>query len=97
MAQIVVTADELDQTAAKLDAGASDVLNQFQQLKAAVDNLVAGGWQGTASQSYEETYTKWNSGAQQVHDALTQISTMLKGAANTYRDTEQSLTSQLKS
>jgi WXG100 family type VII secretion target len=96
MAQIVVTADELDSVSNRLQAGADDVMQQFQQLKAAVDNLVAGGWQGTASQSYEETYTKWNTGATQVHDALIQISQMLHSAATVYRDTETSLTNQLK-
>jgi WXG100 family type VII secretion target len=96
MAQIVVTADELDNVANQLNNGASDVLQQFNVLKSAVDNLVSGGWQGSASQSYQETYTQWNQGAQQVHEALTQISQMLHGAATTYRDTEASLTSQLK-
>ncbi|MGA2875198.1 MAG: WXG100 family type VII secretion target [Nitrososphaerales archaeon] len=96
MAQIVVTADELDNVASQLTNGAADVLQQFNTLKAAVENLVSGGWQGTASQSYQETYTQWNQGAQQVHQALEQISQMLRGAATTYRDTEASLTSQLK-
>lgn len=96
MAQIVVTADELDNVASQLNNGASDVLQQFNVLKAAVENLVSGGWQGSASQAYQDTYTRWNQGAQQVHDALLQISQMLHGAANTYRETEASLTSQLK-
>lgn len=95
MAQIVVTADELDSVAGRLATGAEDVLQQFGQLKAAVDNLVSAGWQGSASQAYQETYSQWNSGAQQVHDALTQISQMLHSAATTYRDTEARLTSQL--
>lgn len=97
MARIVVTADELDSVATQLSNGAEQVLQQFSQLRGAVDNLVAAGWQGTASQAYEETYTRWNQGATQVHLALTEISTMLRGAATTYRDTEQSLTNQLRS
>ena len=95
MAQIVVTADELDSVASRLTSGAEDVLQQFNQLKAAVDNLVAAGWQGTASQAYQETYSQWNAGAQQVHNALEQISQMLHSAATTYRDTEARLTSEL--
>ena len=95
MAQIVVTADELDNVASQLNAGAEEVMQQFNQLRGAVDNLVSAGWQGTASQAYQETYTQWNSGAQQVHEALTQISQMLRSAATTYRETEARLTSQL--
>jgi WXG100 family type VII secretion target len=95
MAQIVVTADELDSVASQLANGAADVLQQFNTLKSAVENLVSGGWQGSASQAYHDTYQQWNQGATQVHDALNSISQMLHSAAGVYRDTEAQLTSKL--
>jgi WXG100 family type VII secretion target len=96
MAQIVVTAEDLNRTAGQLTAGAADVMQQFNQLKSYVDQLVAAGWQGTASRAYDETYQQWHSGTQHVHDALTSLAHMLTSAAQIYSQTESALTSQLK-
>jgi WXG100 family type VII secretion target len=97
VAQIVVTADELDSVASQLAQGADQVMQQFNLLKGKLDGLVSSGWQGSASAAYQNTYDEWNKGATQVQQALESLATMLKGAATTYRSTEEALTNQLKS
>jgi WXG100 family type VII secretion target len=93
---VKVTFEDLQSTAQSLSTGAGHINDELNQLKAKVEALIGNGWEGAASTSFHDLYTKWQSGATQVHDALDGISQMLGAAAKTYQETETQLASQMR-
>jgi WXG100 family type VII secretion target len=93
---VKVTFEDLQATSQSLDSGATNINDQLATLKSQVDSLIGNGWQGAASDAFNELYAGWQRGATQVHESLLGISKMLADAAKTYQDTEAQLSSQLR-
>jgi WXG100 family type VII secretion target len=88
MGTIKVTAEELEQLSTRLGAGASSIQEQLDSLRNSVAPLVGGDWAGTASDRFNALWTEWQSGARQIHEALTGLSSLLQGAGQAYAQTE---------
>jgi early secretory antigenic target protein ESAT-6 len=93
MAFIKVTAEELSSTASALNSAAAQIEAENAQAMSRVQALVGAGWQGAASGAFETAFANWNRGAEQVQQALAQISSQLNTAASTYDSAEQQIAS----
>lgn len=96
MATIKVTSEQLSTVASQLAAGSNEVESQLSTMKGQVAGLVDADWGGAASDSFRDLWDKWNSGANQLHEALEGIHQMLSSAANAYQETEDKLAQQLR-
>lgn len=91
MSTIKVTADELRQLAGSIQQGAGNIQGESDRLLKQVQGLVGQGWEGAASQSFNDLFAKWNSSATQLQQALDGIHKLLAGAADTYDQTEAAI------
>lgn len=96
MPAIKVTSEQLQSVSSQLASGSQEVSQQLDTMRARVQGLVDADWNGAASDSFHELYTKWNTGAMQVKEALDGISQMLAKAGQTYQQTEDQLAQQLR-
>ena len=96
MAVIKVTSEQLDAVSRQLDSGREDVSQQLASMESQVKALVDADWQGAASSSFRDMWDQWHNGANQVKEALAGISRLLAQAADTYRETEDKLSSQMR-
>ncbi len=86
-----VTFEELTSTASQLNAAATNIQTESQNAQSKVQALVGAGWEGAASAQFEALMQKWNSGAVQIEQALTEISQLLSKASSTYQQTEDAV------
>jgi WXG100 family type VII secretion target len=91
MTQIRVTPEELENISSQLNNKAGTVSDQITQATAMITNLVSQGWAGSASSQFNEIWSKWDTGAKQIHQAMLDMSTYLKSAAGAYRDVDEQL------
>jgi WXG100 family type VII secretion target len=91
MAVIKVSAEDVQGTASNLAAGHQTLTETHTQLCSQVQALVDGGWQGAASNSFHESWQKYNAGANQMFSALADIHQGMTATANTYAETEAKL------
>ena len=96
MPAIKVTSEELHSVSSQLKSGSEEVMQRLSSMKSKVDSLLHSDWAGAASISFKQNYDKWNSGAQQVKQALDGIAQLLGQAAQTYQETEDKLSQQLR-
>jgi WXG100 family type VII secretion target len=73
MGFIKVTAEDLLGVAGQLTAAASAIDGENARAVGQVNGLVGAGWEGAASAQFDALFTQWKSGADQVHNALSQI------------------------
>jgi len=92
MATIKVTSDELHATSAQLKTAAEQIKATSEQARGQVLAL-QGTWAGTANSAFEQAFTSWKTGADQVDQALQRISELLNNAAQQYESTEGNITS----
>ena len=92
MAQTSVTSESLTAVAQQLTQGASSIETQLANLKSLVQGLVAGDWQGGASQAFAELYEQWDAAGLQLKESLEGISTQLTSAAVSYDESENNIT-----
>lgn len=92
MAQTSVTSESLTAVAQQLTQGASSIETQLANLKSLVQGLVAGDWQGGASQAFAELYEQWDAAGLQLKESLEGISTQLTSAAISYDESENNIT-----
>jgi WXG100 family type VII secretion target len=91
MTQIRVTPEELEALSSKINGNGTIVSEQIQNATAAVQDLVNQGWGGAASAQFDAIWREWANGAQQIQEAMMNMSTYLNKAATTYRDTDNQL------
>lgn len=91
MGYVKVTSEELQGVAGQLNSTAAAIDSENAGAMSRVNGLVGAGWEGAASGQFEALCLQWKTGADQVHNALSQISVMLGGAAVAYTETEDSI------
>ncbi|MGC8460424.1 MAG: WXG100 family type VII secretion target [Candidatus Dormibacteria bacterium] len=92
MSGFAVTPDDVDQAGNNATSANDNIEQILTQLRSQVDALQSV-WSGVAHENFDGLYQEWNSGAKQLQDALIQIAAKLHQAANSYRETESSVSS----
>lgn len=96
MTYLKVTAEELESVAAQLNTAAAAILEENTRAMGQVNGLVGAGWEGGASQQFNELFQQWKTGADQVQEALNGIGRQLSGAAQAYQQTEDAVRSSMQ-
>ncbi|MGH9089965.1 MAG: WXG100 family type VII secretion target [Acidimicrobiales bacterium] len=96
MGMLKVTSEELVSLSQSLKTGSDQVQAQLDAMRRQVEP-VAATWEGAASSSFQQLWQEWQSGAKQVQEALTGISTLLSHAATTYQSAETSIQRSMQS
>lgn len=91
MAEIKVTSESLASVAGQLSSGSQSIESQLSNLKSLVEGLIAGDWNGEASQSFNELYSQWDQAGIQLKESLQGISDLLNQAALSYEDSESAI------
>jgi len=73
---------------AQMRTGASGIESELGRLRSAVGSL-HGSWAGNGEQRFQELLDQWQTSAQHLHAALTEIATMTHQAGTTYQETDQ--------
>jgi WXG100 family type VII secretion target len=89
---IKVTPESLHSNAATVNARAGDVEGIVKGLNTQLSSLVSGEWSGKSSGQFDALWKKYNSGAQQMIEALRGISTLLNNAGTAYAAAEDAIT-----
>lgn len=88
MSELRVTPAELRRAAEELHVVAQDLRSGAANLDSEVNSLIGRSWSGEASAAYGAIWREWHSGAAQVTDALTVLSTLIDEAATGYARTD---------
>ena len=92
MANVNVTYQEMNDAAAKLNAGKEEINQKLAELKNYIQNLVSSGFvTDQASVRFNETYTEYTTGATQTISALENLAAYLTQAAQAMADTDSQL------
>lgn len=91
MTGIKVTAAQLMSIGDRLNAGSETVDEELGQLRAAMQPLFDGDWQGVASAGFQQLWDEWQQAGATLKQALEGLSLMLKDAGLAYQDTEDRL------
>ncbi|CAD5900937.1 MULTISPECIES: WXG100 family type VII secretion target [Carnobacterium] len=94
MVQIKLTPDELEASATKYTAGASDVREVLSRLSQEQNNI-SQNWDGTAFEKFEQQFYELSGKVNEFADLLDQINTQLNQVATTIRDTDAEIASKL--
>ena len=83
--------ESLVQGAGQVRSTRTDVSGDLSKLRNVIDDLVAHGWHGTASQGFSQVMASWDSNAQKLMVSLDEIAKLLddSGAQFTMNDEEQ--------
>lgn len=83
--------ESLVQGAGQVRSTRTDVSGDLSKLRNVIDDLVAQGWHGTASQGFQQVMSSWDSNAQKLMVSLDEIAKLLdnSGAQFTANDEEQ--------
>jgi WXG100 family type VII secretion target len=88
MSYFKVTPAELQSVAGQLQQVASNVQQCNQHATQTVQNLVATGWQGISSSTYNEHVESWQQSARNIEQQLDDLGKKLLHAASTYQCAE---------
>lgn len=94
MVQIKLTPDELEASAKKYTAGATDVREVLGRLTTEQDNI-SQNWDGTAFEKFEQQFFELGGKVNEFADLLDQIEHQLVQVATTIRDTDAEIASKL--
>lgn len=97
MAIIRVTAEELQTISGQLTTTAANISSENQTAMAKVQGLVGSGWEGAASEQFNQLFTQWKQSADQIQQSLDGISRLLGKAGTTYTETEDAIKRSLTS
>jgi WXG100 family type VII secretion target len=89
---LIVEFQELQDQAEAVKRGATQVDDIVQQLTTQVRDL-AGRWQGSASEGFQNLWDEWQRGAIQLQEGMQGIGQFLDTAAKQYQETEDSIAS----
>jgi WXG100 family type VII secretion target len=90
--KLAVQSEDLRSQSAAVRNGASNVHETLSTLTNQIADL-ASRWEGGASQAFQNRWTDWQQGAQQVQQAMDAMGEFLGKAADAYEATEDSLKS----
>src|SRR5918995_2241469 len=90
MPNIAVTPEQLQSTAAKLNAGAANIESTLSQLASQVAPLQSE-WQGVAQAPLQELWPEWQRSGRGIQEALHGISQLTQQAGANYESTEQGI------
>ncbi|MDQ2881219.1 MAG: WXG100 family type VII secretion target [Actinomycetota bacterium] len=84
--------DAVQSGISQLDSAKTEMENQLRQLQAMVNNLVQSGFHtDVASGKFQESYTQWNTGANNVLGGLDGMSGFLKNVISQHQQLDSSL------
>ncbi|MCZ4276828.1 MAG: WXG100 family type VII secretion target [Rhodococcus sp. (in: high G+C Gram-positive bacteria)] len=83
--------------AAKVDGLREQIGGLLRALRADVDMAASGIWKGSASTTFAQVMTSWDSSAFKLENALSGISESIKTSGIQYDQSEQDNASQLRS
>lgn len=89
MSQFRTEADVMVATAGRVDDTNDQVQGELSRLQGTVDSI-RGSWQGTAQVSFDNLMQRYNTAAQQLREALTEISGNIRTNARNFDDVEAS-------
>ncbi len=92
MANILVTPEQLQNTASQLQAGAANIESILSQLEGQVAPLQSE-WQGVAQARFQELWAEWHRSSRGIQEALHGIAQLTQQAGASYQDTETSIAS----
>jgi WXG100 family type VII secretion target len=92
---ILVTFEELQSMASRLQTEGGAIASQLDSLLDAVQAMVENGWRGQAAGAFHTLYANANQGWKEVETALVQMSELLRNIGNQYQDQEASIASSL--
>jgi WXG100 family type VII secretion target len=96
MANLNVTYQEMQDAATKLNNEKENIKGQLDSLQTYIGNLVSSGFvTDSASKKFDATYTEFTKGAKDTIQALEGLAKYLTEAANSLRETDESLASAL--
>jgi WXG100 family type VII secretion target len=78
---------QLAAVSGQMRTGAAGIEAELGRLRAAVDSL-HGNWVGNAQTRFQTLLEQWQTGARQLHDALSAIAVMTAQAGTAYADTD---------
>jgi WXG100 family type VII secretion target len=91
--EVKVSTGDVAAKAGQVRQMVAQIEGELSQLTGAMGEL-AGTWTGSASGAFQDLYQGWDKTARQTKDALDAIGMSIKGAGESYDQTEQALTSQ---
>lgn len=96
MASISVTYEEVRSASSRMKSAQQSMTDQVAQLKSMIDNLVQAGFKTElASGKFHASYQQWNSGAKNVVDGLSGMSSFLDQVVAKHQELDSTLGSQL--
>lgn len=87
---IKVTPEQLAGVGGQLNGGAGAIEGTLSQLAAQVAPL-GSDWAGVAQGRFMQLWEQWQTSQRQLHQALTEISTLMTRASGSYDSNEQSV------
>lgn len=87
---IKVTPEQLAAVAGQLNGGAGSIETTLSQLAGNVAPL-GSDWAGVAQGRFMQLFEQWQTSQRQLHQALTEISTLMNRASGAYEQNEQSV------
>ena len=87
---IKVTPEQLASVAGQLQGGAGSIEAALSQLAGNVAPL-GSDWAGVAQGRFMQLWEQWQTSQRQLHQALTEISTLMNRAGGAYEQNEQSV------
>ena len=93
MANVNVTYDDMQNAAARLESGESDMNTKLTELQNFIQNLVSSGFvTDSASVSFSAAYNEFTSSTRKGLEALSGMAGYLRTAATRLKETDDSLT-----
>lgn len=87
---IKVTPEQLAAVAGQLNGGAGSIETTLSQLAGNVAPL-GSDWAGVAQGRFMQLFEQWQTSQRQLHQALTEISSLMNRASGAYEQNEQSV------
>ncbi len=96
MANINVSYEELNSSAARLVAGRDDINAKLSELQSLIASLVSSGFvTDRSSKAFNSSYEQFTSGARQTISGLDGLSNYLRQSASTLADVDAQLAARL--
>ncbi|MCD8098794.1 MAG: WXG100 family type VII secretion target [Lachnospiraceae bacterium] len=96
MDSIKVTYDELTIAARNVDTKADEYYSTYTALLQEVDSLTSSGWTGTDADAFREQVNGFSDDFEKMKSLMNEYATFLRNAAQNYKDTQNSLSTQIK-
>ena len=98
MANMTVTYAEMQDAAKQLNTGESTITDDLNRLQTLISHLVQGGFvTDQASKAFDESYSKFTSGATNMIQGLNGMASYLNSAVQAMQDTDTHLASAIRS